>query len=131
MRRTTRAISQTYDRILAPAGLTGTQFSILATLSLSGPIPINPLARRLGMDRTSLSRTLRPLVHEELIQEAGSRDRRERPIVLTDKGRKSLQTAWPLWEAAQQTAVSVLGSEEARALLARLNALEEALRAAR
>jgi DNA-binding MarR family transcriptional regulator len=128
LRRATRALSQVYDRTLAPAGVTGTQFSILALLSKTGPTSINPLAQHLGMDRTSLSRTLKPLMRDQLIGPVEGRDRRERPIAITEKGTSTLNEARPLWRAAQQTAVSALGQDVAKALLAQMNELETALR---
>src|SRR5919199_1509329 len=61
LRRAARIVTQHYDRHLRPAGLRATQFTILATLAQTGPMPLSRLARRLGLERTTLTRNLRPL----------------------------------------------------------------------
>src|SRR5579884_2504423 len=58
IRQAARHVSQLYDRYLAPTGLRGTQFSILAKLRRLGPTTINALARDLVMDRTTLGRNI-------------------------------------------------------------------------
>src|SRR5882724_8925118 len=64
-RRVTRRITQIYDRLLEPAGLTVNQFGLLARLygaSLRREVlPISTLAERVGMDPTTLNRSLKPL----------------------------------------------------------------------
>jgi DNA-binding MarR family transcriptional regulator len=58
LRQATRHVTQFYDRFLASSGLRTTQFSILARLRLAGPLPINVLAKRMVMDRTTLGRNI-------------------------------------------------------------------------
>src|SRR4051812_39261828 len=60
LRRASRRITQIYDELLAPAGLTVTQFGLLANLRACA-LSIGALASRLGMDPTTLTRNLRPL----------------------------------------------------------------------
>src|SRR6478752_4562783 len=79
LRRATRALTQLYDDLLAPAGLRVTQFSLLRTLAREGPMRISELAAAQLLDRTALSRNLDPLVelgHVEIVrgQDARSRD---------------------------------------------------------
>src|ERR1700694_3505270 len=66
LRRTTRSVTQLYDRLLQPAGLTANQFGLLARLyaaSLGGSdgISIGVMAESVGMDPTTLNRNLKPL----------------------------------------------------------------------
>lgn len=101
-RRQARAITRLYDAKLRPHGLRATQFSILVALALSGPRPTGALAETLGLERTTLTRSA------ALLQEAGwittdvSGDARERPLKLTNAGRKKLETAYSAWKAAQE-----------------------------
>ena len=53
-----------YDQALAPLGLKITQFSVMVTAARQGPMPVAPMAEALGMDRTTLSRNLKPLVRK-------------------------------------------------------------------
>src|SRR5919106_5706929 len=80
VRRAARAITQHYDRELRPAGLRVTQFSVLAVLSHGEPRPVNRVASRLGMDRTTLTRNLRPLVDRGYVTVTGGDDARVRLV---------------------------------------------------
>lgn len=63
LRRLTRRMTALYDRELAPTGLRLTQYSLLATLRREGGavgIAVSDLAAAMDMDRTTLTRNLRP-----------------------------------------------------------------------
>jgi len=60
-RETARKISRLYDDLLQPAGIKATQFTLLAAISVQGDATLTELAESLGMDRTTLSRNLKPL----------------------------------------------------------------------
>ncbi|HWQ29114.1 MAG TPA: MarR family transcriptional regulator [Dehalococcoidia bacterium] len=101
-RRYARAITRFYESRLRPYGLRATQFSILAALTLKGPTRIGELADLLGVERTTLSRSVALLVRNGWITVARSRDARERLLRITDAGRARLEEAFPAWEEAQQ-----------------------------
>lgn len=122
LRQAARAITQFYDAILQPSGLRATQFTVLVAISLNEQIAITELAERLGMDRTTLTRNLKPLEKQGLVESNSGEDRRTRVVTLTDQGQETLQIARPLWEQAQQQAVEALGPEKFTQLLA--NVLE-------
>ena len=61
LRRTARRLTRAYDRALRPSGLRLTQYSVLANVTRAGGLSITELAERLAMDRTTLTRNLRPL----------------------------------------------------------------------
>ncbi len=122
LRRASRALGQVYDAALRPLGLKGTQFSLLTALALLGPVPLSELARELGMDRTSLTRNLRPLLREGYVRDDRGEDRRLRILELTDAGRRIYREALPLWEAAQGGIEERLGVERLTRLLADLTA---------
>ncbi len=48
VRKASRALSQVYDAALQPAKLRATQFTVLATLSKQGPLPLSQLADVMG-----------------------------------------------------------------------------------
>lgn len=103
-RRRARAITRLYDEHLRPHGLKATQFSVLATLALKGPTPIGALARGLGLERTTLTRSAAVLEQRGWIAGDRSPDPRARPIKLTVSGRRKLEAAFPAWQAAQHAA---------------------------
>ena len=61
------------------------------------------------MDRTTLTRNLRPLEREGLIKIVPGPDRLTRAVTLTSSGEKKLLAALPLWDQAQRYMAKKLG----------------------
>jgi DNA-binding MarR family transcriptional regulator len=116
LRQATRRLTQVYDHFLAPSGVRGTQFSILARLRRDGPATIGDLAEAMVMDRTTMARNLKPLQRSRLVTVAPGADRRRREIRLTDKGLATIDEALPLWRRAQQHFETRYGRGEAEKL---------------
>lgn len=125
IRKAARVASQVYDDALAPAGLRGTQFSLLNALALTGGATITELARALVMDRTTLTRNLGPLRKEGLVEVVRGEDRRQKTVALTAAGRKRLDQALPLWRDAQNALLSAMGEQRAERLRNDLGVLVE------
>jgi DNA-binding MarR family transcriptional regulator len=117
LRKAARVVTQVFDEALAPSGLRATQFTLLVTNRLAGESTINELAERMAMDRTTLSRNLKPLVRSGLLEMEPGEDGRTRLVRLTPAGEQALEEAYPLWQRAQQETVSALGEERHEALL--------------
>jgi DNA-binding MarR family transcriptional regulator len=109
VRMAARAITRAYDGILRPVGLRATQLSVLVAVAMDGAISIAALADFLGMDRTTLTRNLRPLQKQGLISIGPEGWRRSRNVEITKKGRSRLREALPLWERAQDALKEKLG----------------------
>jgi DNA-binding MarR family transcriptional regulator len=124
LRRATRALTQLYDDLLAPAGLRVTQFSLLRTLQRDGTLRINELAGRLLLDRTALSRNLDPLVAQGLVDIVRGHDARTREVAISRKGANALKAAMPHWERAQSEVTRHLGAAKLDALISTLGQLE-------
>ncbi len=116
LRQAARHASQLYDRHLAPAGLTTTQYSILAKLARLGPQPINALAGLLVMDRTTMTRALRPLARDKLVAIAPGADGRMRMVRIVPAGEKRLTVAAAHWRAAQKEFETGYGAQAAERL---------------
>lgn len=123
LRRAARAVSQVYSDALRPAGLTVEQFNLLATLSFFTEITLSDLAARLGTDRTTLSRNLKPLQRKELVADGAAEDQRVRMIRMTDKGREVYAAAEALWRDVQRTMTDRLGDAETDDLIALLKSI--------
>jgi len=107
-------VSQHYDKLMAPSGLRGTQFTILTVISNSDELSITDLADFLVMDRTTLTRNLKPLEKQGYLNILpGMQDRRSRRILLTDAGKKIQHCAMPYWRQAQNEMVNYLGESKA------------------
>ena len=111
LRKASRAVTQFFDEALRPSGLRITQFPVLVRLSVATPATITSVADDLLMDRTSMTRLLKPLETRAMIRISSGRDQRTREISLTTHGRQTLANAIPLWEKAQAHIVSQLGRE--------------------
>jgi DNA-binding MarR family transcriptional regulator len=117
LRRATRAVTQFYDAALKPHRLRATQFPILVAASSQESVPLAPLAQKLGMDRTTLLRNVRPLVRRGLVRAAPAGDSRRTEIRATSAGRALLARVYPDWKRAQAQALQRLeGLEWSRSL---------------
>ncbi len=128
-RKAARAITQIYDAALAPSGIRITQFSLMAALyGHRDARRISDLARDLVMDRTTLTRNLRPLEREGLLEITSGIDRRERLARLTDEGARRFREAVPCWKRAQARVLELFGEERWQTIRVDINsALTRAL----
>lgn len=128
VRRLARRVTQVYDRALAPCGLRVTQFSLLSRLVWSDGAAMGALADSLDMDRTTLTRNLKPLRDAGLVSLARSDvDARQRAVHVTALGRARQAEAKRLWRIAQDEIVRTLGAGEVAALHALCDGLVDAL----
>jgi DNA-binding MarR family transcriptional regulator len=124
LRRLTRRVTALYDDEIGRAGMKTTQYSLLNNL-MRGPLTLSALANRLAMDRTTLTRNLKPLLEQRWIEEARGADARSKQLAITPAGRAAVERARPHWRAAQRTIERTLDPD----LVARLHALlDEAAR---
>ncbi|WP_085904552.1 MarR family winged helix-turn-helix transcriptional regulator [Kiloniella majae] len=121
LRKATRLISQNYDATLKPSGLKATQYTLLATVHKTGALPMKQLASVLGMDRTTLTRNLKPMIHKGFIQNEADTDQRIRLVRITKEGTRTLHEATPLWQVAQNRAIEVLGQKNWNSLMLVIN----------
>src|SRR6478752_7181852 len=112
LRRATRALTQLYDDLMAPAGLRVTQFSLLRTLAREGPMRINALAAAQLLDRTALSRNLDPLVELGHVAIVRGQDARAREVAITRAGSAALRAAEPHWTRAQKEVARRVGADK-------------------
>lgn len=123
IRKASRAVTALFDGILQPSGVRGTQFALLVVLSLGGPTTITRMGQMLSMDRTTLTRNLKPLLKQGLITIDSGTDQRTRVVTLTAAGRDALSKAFPLWQRAQAQVVGRLGPDRWRSLLSDFSAM--------
>ena len=76
-------------------------------------------------DRTTLTRNLRRLEHQGLVQVDRGHDRRGREVRLTERGRDVLAQVYPVWQAVQAEVATRFGRERLARLLAAISAVVE------
>jgi DNA-binding MarR family transcriptional regulator len=128
IRKAARAVTQLYDERMRPFGLRSTQLPILGKTLILEPVTVTHLAEATVTDRTTLTRNLRLLEKQGLIQVAEGNDRREREVRLTDRGREVLAQVYPIWKEVQAEVAKRFGSARLARLLSELSALVEVAR---
>lgn len=124
IRKAMRAVSQHYDKILVSTKLRCTQFTILTVLSRMGAVTVTDLAEYLVMDRTTLTRNLKPLEKEGYLSILPDvADKRSRRIALTNAGKAAQEMAMPYWQQAQSEMVLFMGEEDTKQLIRYLQRL--------
>ncbi len=122
-RKATRVISKIYDRELADCGLKCTQFSILRATYLLNQTTNAQLQDRLVLDQTTLTRGLKPLIRDGLIQAEPGLDRRQRILSTTTKGKDLYRRAEKRWHRAQELMRKRLGQDKTEQMMELNNAL--------
>ncbi|HVY98562.1 MAG TPA: MarR family winged helix-turn-helix transcriptional regulator [Dongiaceae bacterium] len=97
-----RRISLFLDRALAGTGMTAAQLGLMAEIAAAEDDTLGALARRAGLEQSTLSRNLRTLEADGLVEIATvEHDQRRRAVWLTEAGARRLEAAVPAWRKAQ------------------------------
>jgi DNA-binding MarR family transcriptional regulator len=115
LRRATRTMSRLYDHHMAAHGLKTTQYSLLVNVARKA-LPMAELAERVGADRTTMTRNLKPLIEARWIELKAGQDSRQRIVTITEAGLGKIETAAAGWRTAQAELEQLLGRDTVRAL---------------
>lgn len=100
-RKRARELTRTYERALRPHGLRATQFSVLAALAQTGPVPTSRLAVILGLERTTLTRVAKTMIRNGWLFVQQGEDERVRILAVTPNGKHVLAESFPSWKRVQ------------------------------
>ena len=121
-----RRITQFLEREMAECGLGVAQIGLMAQIAGAADDTLGALAVRTGLDQSTLSRNLRTLEGEGLIEIAiVESDLRRRAVWLTEAGARRLEAAIPVWRKAHAKMARRLSVELARRLAEETEALLE------
>ena len=122
-----RRITQFLDRELADSGLSVAQLGLMAQIAAAADDTLGALARSTGLEQSTLSRNLRTLEGQGLIEIAlVESDLRRRAVWLTETGARRLEAAIPLWRKAHAKLARLLSPALPRRLADRTEALLDA-----
>ena len=110
VRKLARTVSRLYDQQLAATGLKTSQFSMLRAIAHKAQT-IQHLAASLGMERTTLTRNLRPLTSAGWITVVPGPDARQRIVAIAPAGLAMIDQALNAWHTAQRQIEDTLGEE--------------------
>ena len=101
LRQLGRVVSRHYDAHLAAEGLKTTQYSLLSHIVALGPLRPSDLARRMGLDASSVTRNRRRLLDAGWVRQGPGGDARSRAIEATPAGRAKRARCQHAWKKAQ------------------------------
>jgi DNA-binding MarR family transcriptional regulator len=87
------------------------QFNILMTIRGMGEPTVSDLVRYIGIDQTTLTRSLQTIERRGWVERIAVPDRRMRAFRITAKGLAALRKAEPLWAEVQARTIDRLGAE--------------------
>jgi DNA-binding MarR family transcriptional regulator len=129
LRRTARLVTQLYEEAMRPTGMTGPQFTLLQALKLAPPgISQKQLGEILGIDSTTLTRTLSLLEKRGWLSAGPAADRRALRLGLSKAGEREYERALPNWQSAQRRLKHALGDTKWNGLIETLMETVEAVR---
>ena len=112
-----RRITQFLDREMASCGLGTAQLGLMAQIAAVADDTLGALAQRTGLDQSTLSRNLRGLEADGLVEIAiVESDLRRRMVWLTETGARRLEAAIPVWRAAHAKLAKSVAVKLARRL---------------
>ena len=86
------------------------QYSLLAQLS-EDPQSLTTLADRMEIDRTTLTRSLQPLLEQDWVAESTGTDARQRLFIRSPSGTRGRNKARKYWRQAQAALEQHLGGD--------------------
>jgi DNA-binding MarR family transcriptional regulator len=117
LRRAHTRAARAFGEALAPLGIEGRHFGVLAVLADHGPRTQRDLVERVGSDRVSMMRIVDDLETRELaVRRPVPGDRRLRAVELTDQGREVFHSAESVARETSQALLAHLDTSERTAL---------------
>lgn len=101
LRQVNRTVTRLYDEALRPHGLTVNQLNILAVIISEKQIRPGQLGQALGMEKSTISRTVDRMVGKGWLKVAPGQDSRTQLLTVTHKGHQLLISVTPIWDALQ------------------------------
>lgn len=112
-----RTITSIYDDALRPLGLTAGQLNILVMIAKCGPVAPGVIARRLNMEKSTVSRNVARMCNNGWLTVSTGDTGREQRLTLNATGEALLLEARPLWDEAQIRAKAVIGPGGAESIV--------------
>lgn len=107
LRQVNRTVTRLYDEALRSHGLTVNQLNILAVIISEKQIRPGQLGQTLGMEKSTVSRTVDRMVSKGWLKVAQGQDHRTQLLTVTPKGHRLLLAVTPVWDTLQ---ASILGT---------------------
>jgi DNA-binding MarR family transcriptional regulator len=110
LRQVNRTVTRLYDEALRPHGITVNQLNILAVIISEQQIRPGQLGQALGMEKSTVSRTIDRMVSKNWLKVSQGQDSRTQILTVTSKGRQLLLVVTPIWDALQSGILATGGN---------------------
>lgn len=101
LRQVNRTVTRLYDKALRPYGLTVNQLNILAVVISEKQIRPGQLGQALGMEKSTVSRTVDRMVSKGWLKTIPGEDSRTQLLSVSAKGTQLLLSVTDIWDALQ------------------------------
>ena len=111
-----RTVTNIFDEALRPLGVKVSQLNVLMVVAKRGPTSPGDVARRLNMEKSTLSRNVERMRPRGWLKVSEGDSGRKQTLELGAPGRKLIEKALPLWKKAQAQTEALLGQRGARSI---------------
>lgn len=118
-----KRVTRRFEEEFRTSDLTLPQFAVLVNTGVDEPASGTEIARRLGSDLSTTSRTMDVLERRGLVKESRGADRRVRMYELTASGRAALEEALSKWDRIRREVIRDLDPDAWRTTLNTLKRL--------
>ncbi len=118
-----RTVTNIFDDALRPLGVKVSQLNVLMVVAKRGPMSPGEVARRLNMEKSTLSRNVDRMRARGWLKVSQGDSGRKQVLELGSAGRKLIEKSLPFWKKAQAQTEAVLGQQGARSIHRAANAV--------
>ena len=123
----TRSFTKRLNEELKEVGLYYSQWSIVYYLKHRGPATLVGISHHLDVEKPTVSRTVKRLADQQLIEEVPSEDRRERMIQLSEKGMEVYEKAIKIVSSFEKSLIQGLPEEDIDTAFRTIQSLKQKL----
>ena len=128
LRKTTRVVTQAYDKLLQPTGIKITQYSMLVNIVRHKDISISKLGEVMLLNQTTVTRNVNLLKKTGYVKITKDiYDSRTKIISITDIGIEKINEVTPIWLQIQERIVNDIGKEKYKNFLETLKNIQESV----
>ncbi len=104
-----RTVTSIFDEALRPLGVKVSQLNVLMVVAKRGPTSPGDVARRLNMEKSTLSRNVDRMRTRGWLKVSEGGSGRKQILELGAPGRKLIEKSLPFWKKAQAQTEALLG----------------------
>lgn len=101
-----------YNKRMMDCGITGRQFTLLFIIKYNGGSSLSELGDMMNLDRSTINRSIQPLLKKGLLEDRKAEGQRNSSIWLTERGEEVFNDSSKSWNKAQEDFAKLYTKEE-------------------